>query len=106
LGVCKVENAQNRAFSLSFGLKPHRLLGYFPHISLNDDPVKTKDMMAGKGVSFSQIDAAYPLSGPDGITLGVQYVLKSLQWAKLAGCPNIATTDGRKNGTARRKDPG
>jgi hypothetical protein len=26
LGVCKVENAQNCAFSLSFGLKPHRLL--------------------------------------------------------------------------------
>ena len=26
LGVCKVENTQNCAFSLSFGLKPHRLL--------------------------------------------------------------------------------
>jgi sugar phosphate isomerase/epimerase len=69
-------------------------LGYFPHISLNDDPVWLKDTMAEKGVCFSQIDAAYPLSGLDGITLGVQYILKSLQWAKLAGCPNIATTDG------------
>ncbi|MDR0585102.1 MAG: hypothetical protein LBG57_12280, partial [Treponema sp.] len=29
LGVCKVENAQNCAFSLSFGLKPHRLIGNF-----------------------------------------------------------------------------
>ena len=27
MGVCKVENAQNCAFSLSCGLKPHRLLG-------------------------------------------------------------------------------
>jgi sugar phosphate isomerase/epimerase len=69
-------------------------LGYFPHISLNNDPVRLKETMAEKGVSFSQIDAAYPLSGLDGITLGVQYILKSLQWAKLAGCPNIATTDG------------
>jgi len=69
-------------------------LGYFPHISLNDDPVLLKEWMAERGVSFSQIDAAYPLEGLDGITLGVQYILKSLQWAKLAGCPNIATTDG------------
>jgi sugar phosphate isomerase/epimerase len=69
-------------------------LGYFPHISLNDDPVLLADWMAGKGVCFSQIDAAYPLEGLEGITQGVQYVLKSLQWAKLAGCPNIATTDG------------
>jgi sugar phosphate isomerase/epimerase len=69
-------------------------LGYFPHISLNDDPVLLADWMAQRGVQFSQIDAAYPLEGLDGMTLGVQYVLKSLQWAKLANCPNIATTDG------------
>jgi len=69
-------------------------LGYFPHISLTEDPVKVRDKMARQGVCFSQIDAAYPLSGLDGITLGVPYVLKSMQWAKLAGCPNIATTDG------------
>lgn len=69
-------------------------LGYFPHISLLDDPVVLADKMAKKGVSFSQIDAAFPLSGLEGRTYGVGYVLKSLQWAKLAGCPNIATTDG------------
>ncbi len=69
-------------------------LGYFPHISLLDDPVILADKMAKKGVAFSQIDAAFPLSGLEGRTHGVAYVLKSLQWAKLAGCPNIATTDG------------
>ena len=69
-------------------------LGYFPHISLNDDPVLLKEGMAKKGVKFTQIDAAYPLEELEGMTLGVQYILKSLQWAKLAGCPNIATTDG------------
>ena len=50
--------------------------------------------MSRYGVSFSQVDAAYPLSGKDGPTYGVPYVLKTIPWAKLAGCPNIATTDG------------
>jgi sugar phosphate isomerase/epimerase len=46
------------------------------------------------GVQFSQVDAAYPLSGKDGPLYGVPYVLKTLPWAKLAGCDRIATTDG------------
>ena len=46
------------------------------------------------GVQFSQIDAAFPLSGADGPLYGVPYVLKAIPWAKHAGCPNIATTDG------------
>jgi len=40
------------------------------------------------------VDAAYPLSGRDGSYLGVPYILKTLPWARVAGCPNIATTDG------------
>ena len=50
--------------------------------------------MARQGVAFSQVDAAFPLSGPDGPIYGVAYVLKTLPWAKLAGCERIATTDG------------
>jgi sugar phosphate isomerase/epimerase len=46
------------------------------------------------GVRFSQVDAAYPLSGRDGTYLGVPYILKTLPWARIAECPNIATTDG------------
>lgn len=69
-------------------------LGYFPHISLLDDPVVLREKMDKLGVRFSQIDAAYPLSGVDGLAYGVGYILKSLPWAKLVGCPNIATTDG------------
>ncbi|OAA29490.1 hypothetical protein AT15_02110 [Kosmotoga arenicorallina S304] len=71
-------------------------LGYFPHISLTDDPLKTRKLMENYDVRFSQIDAAYPLSGNEGLYYGVAYVLKSIQWAKLVGCPNIATTDGLK----------
>jgi inosose dehydratase len=69
-------------------------LGYFPHISLVEDPVLLREKMEGYGVAFSQVDAAYPLSGRDGPIYGVPYVLKTIPWAKLAGCPNIATTDG------------
>lgn len=69
-------------------------LGYFPHIALYEDPAEWRETMAKQGVSFSQIDAAYPLSGKDGPVYGVPYVLKSIPWAKHAGCPNIATTDG------------
>ncbi len=69
-------------------------LGYFPHISLIEDPVLLREKMARHKVAFSQVDAAYPLSGKDGPTWGVPYILKTIPWAKLAGCPNIATTDG------------
>ncbi|MBN1835083.1 MAG: sugar phosphate isomerase/epimerase [Spirochaetales bacterium] len=69
-------------------------LGYFPHVSLTEDPLALRRKMEGYGVSFSQVDAAYPLSGKDGPYVGLPYVLKTIPWAKLAGCPNIATTDG------------
>jgi sugar phosphate isomerase/epimerase len=69
-------------------------LGYFPHVSLSEDPLLMREKMSKYGVRFSQIDAAYPLSGKDGVYFGVQYVQKTLPWAKLVGCENIATTDG------------
>ncbi|HUI70270.1 MAG TPA: sugar phosphate isomerase/epimerase [Spirochaetia bacterium] len=69
-------------------------LGYFPHVSLTEDPLVLSQKMERYGVSFSQVDAAYPLSGRDGAYLGVPYVLKTLPWARVAGSPNIATTDG------------
>ncbi len=70
-------------------------LGYFPHVSLTEDPlVLSRKMERSYSVRFSQVDAAYPLSGKDGPYLGVPYVLKTLPWARVAGCPNIATTDG------------
>jgi len=69
-------------------------LGYFPHIALYQDPLKLKEKMEKQGVAFSQIDAAYPLSGTDGPIYGVPYILKAIPWAKHAGCGNIATTDG------------
>ncbi|MHC4116787.1 MAG: sugar phosphate isomerase/epimerase family protein [Planctomycetota bacterium] len=69
-------------------------LGYQPHVALYEDPLLLSRKMAGYGVQFSQIDAAYPLSGKDGMMRGVPYVLNSIRWAKHAGCPCVATTDG------------
>ena len=69
-------------------------LGYFPHVALYEDPELLRRKMEGYGVRFSQVDAAYPLSGECGPTRGLPYVLKSIPWAKLAGCDHVATTDG------------
>jgi sugar phosphate isomerase/epimerase len=69
-------------------------LGYQPHVALYEDPVLLRRKMEKHGVSFSQIDAAFPLSGSDGPLYGVPYVLKSIPWAKHAGCERVATTDG------------
>lgn len=69
-------------------------LGYQPHVALYEDPVLLRRRMEGYGVQFSQVDAAYPLSGKDGPLRGVPYVLKAIAWAHLAGCPCVDTTDG------------
>lgn len=69
-------------------------LGYFPHISLIEDPVLLRRKMDTYGVQFSQIDAAYPLSGKDGPSVAVPYIQKAIAWAAQAGSPRVATTDG------------
>ncbi len=70
-------------------------LGYWPHIALYEDPVLLRRKMDTYGVAFSEIDAAFPMSIPEGLTIGVEYVLHSIRWAKLAGCPRIDTTDDK-----------
>lgn len=69
-------------------------LGYQPHVALYEDPVLLDKKMVGYGLNFSQVDAAYPLSGKDGPLRGVPYVMKAIQWAHLIGCPCVDTTDG------------
>lgn len=71
-------------------------LGYQPHIAMWEDPVELREKAAQNGVEFSQIDAAFPLSRPEGATLGVEYALRTIRWAHLAGCHHIDTTDASK----------
>jgi sugar phosphate isomerase/epimerase len=69
-------------------------LGYQPHIAMYQDPLLLRKHMEKFGVRFSQVDAAFPLSGVDGPAYGLPYVLKAIPWAKHAGCDRVATTDG------------
>jgi sugar phosphate isomerase/epimerase len=70
-------------------------LGYMPHVALWEDPILLRKKLDGYGVQFSQIDAAFPLSRPEGASLGVEYILHTLRYAKLAGIPHVDTTDDR-----------
>jgi inosose dehydratase len=49
--------------------------------------------MEARNVRFSQVDAAFPLTLQEGVTLGVQYIKNTISWAKLVGCRYIDTTD-------------
>ena len=69
-------------------------LGYQPHVALYEDPVLLRRKMDSYEVQFSQVDAAYPLSGEDGPLRGVPYVMKAIAWAAQVGCPFVDTTDG------------
>jgi len=71
-------------------------LGYQPHVALWQDPVLLRTKMEKQELEFSQLDAAFPLSLPEGASLGVEYVLHTIRWAKLAGCPRVDTTDDRR----------
>lgn len=69
-------------------------LGYNPHIPLHSDPLKLKSYLASMGLKVSQLDAAYPMSSPEGQFRGIPYTLRTIQFAKALGCPCVDTTDG------------
>ena len=69
-------------------------LGYFPHLSVIDDPLHLCRLQEKYDCRLSQIDAAFPLSEKTGLIYGVPYVIDTLKYAKLCGCPRVATTDG------------
>lgn len=70
-------------------------LGYQPHLALWEDPLAWRAEMERRAVRLSQLDAAFPLSRPEGATLGVEYILHAIRWAHLAGCAFVDTTDDR-----------
>lgn len=69
-------------------------LGYNPHIPLHSDPLKLKSYLDSMGLKVSQLDAAYPMSCPEGQFRGIPYTLRAIQFAKALGCPCVDTTDG------------
>ncbi len=70
-------------------------LGYQPHVALWEDPLSLRRQMQKLGIQFSQLDAAFPLSRPEGATLGVEYIYHTIRWAHIVGCPRVDTTDDR-----------
>ncbi len=69
-------------------------LGYDPAVSLQSNPRALKRSLDQYGLKVSQIDAAYPLMGPDGSSIGVPYVQQAIRFAAEIGCPYVDTTDG------------
>lgn len=69
-------------------------LGYDPAVSLQSNPRKLRRYLEQKGLQVSQIDAAFPMMGPDGSTFGVAYVQQAIRFAAEIGCPIVDTTDG------------
>jgi len=69
-------------------------LGYNPHIPLHSDPLKLKSYLDSMGLKTSQLDAAYPMSCPEGQHRGIGYTIRTIQFAKALGCPCVDTTDG------------
>jgi len=69
-------------------------LGYNPHIPLHSDPLKLKTYLDSMGLKVSQLDAAYPMSCPEGQHRGIGYTIRSIQFAKALDCPCVDTTDG------------
>jgi sugar phosphate isomerase/epimerase len=69
-------------------------LGYDPAVSLQSNPRALKRHLDENGLRVSQIDAAFPMMGPEGSSLGVQYVQQAIRFAAEIGCPIVDTTDG------------
>ncbi len=71
-------------------------LGFSPHIPLHSDPLLLKHYLDSLGLKMSQLDAAYPMSSPEGQYRGVGYTIRAIQFAKAVGCPCVDTTDGAR----------
>jgi sugar phosphate isomerase/epimerase len=69
-------------------------LGYNPHIPLHSDPLKLKSYLDSLGLKVSELDAAYPMSSPEGQYRGTGYTIRTIQFAGAIGCPCVDTTDG------------
>ncbi len=70
-------------------------LGYSPAVSLDSNPIRLRRYLESNGLKPSQIDAAYPITGPLGATFAVRYVQRAIQFAAAIGCPFVDTTDGQ-----------
>lgn len=71
-------------------------LGYSPAVPVSANEIRLRQFLDRLGLEVSQIDAAYPLTGPMGAAYGVTYVQKAIKFARAIGCPRVDTTDGAR----------
>ena len=81
-------------FAVIHGQNFIQALGYDPGVSLQSNPRALRRYLDKKGLQVSQIDAAYPMMGPNGSTFGVQYVEQAIRFAAELECPMVDTVDG------------
>lgn len=69
-------------------------LGYDPGVSLQSNPRALRRFLDKLGLEVSQIDASYPMMGPNGSAFGVPYVQQAIRFAVELDCPMVDTVDG------------
>jgi sugar phosphate isomerase/epimerase len=65
--------------------------GYFHSVSMDDDPLWTKDVCEANGVKCSGLSAHCPLMRPE---ISVPYLEKAIRFAKALGAPVVNTDEG------------
>ncbi len=81
-------------FSVIHGQYFIQAMGYEPSVSLQSNPRRLKRYCDQRGLKVSQIDASFPMMGPEGSTFGVQYVQQAIRFAAELDCPMVDTVDG------------
>ena len=80
-------------YSVIYGLYYIQSMGYDPSVSLLSNGRAVRRYLEEHGLETSQIDASFPMMGPEGTTHGVQYVQQAIRFAAELGCPMVDTSD-------------
>ncbi|MGE5568607.1 MAG: sugar phosphate isomerase/epimerase family protein [Rhodospirillales bacterium] len=65
--------------------------GYFHSVSMDDEPLEIKDLLARHGVAASGLSAHCPLMRPE---VSVPYLQKAIRFAAAIGAPVVNTDEG------------
>ena len=65
--------------------------GYFHSVSLDEDPLEIKDLLAKNGLKASALSSHTPLMRPE---ISVPYLEKAVRFAKEIGAPVVNTDEG------------
>jgi sugar phosphate isomerase/epimerase len=75
--------------------------GYFHSVSLDDEPLEIKDLLARHGLRASALSAHCPLMRPE---ISVPYLQKAIRFAAAIGAPVVNTDEGIRPGWLSGED--